>query len=145
MSPKLTGLLSISRAEVWLSLQSSLLLPVVAASLRLAGFQRTYLWLDQPLAGEEPNDIAPISRSVNRAAYHLPGFNPACLPRSLVLWHLLRRRGTPAQLCIGVAKERDQLMAHAWVESNGQVVNDRPDVAQRYAPIDFLYSSPEDA
>lgn len=125
--------------------QSILLLPVVAISLRLAGFRKTYRWLDRPLAGKALEEIGPVSQSVNRAAHHWPGFNPTCLPRSLVLWHLLRRRGAPAQLRIGVTKEGEQLSAHAWVENEGQVINDRPDIAQRYAPIEFLYLPPESA
>lgn len=128
-----------TRAEVWLLIQSILLLPVVASSLRLVGFRKTYHWLHRPLVGEANDDVNMVSRSVDRAAHNLPGFNPTCLPRSLTLWHLLRRRGTPAQLQIGVAKIDGQLAAHAWVESDGKVVNDRPDIAQYYPSIDFQY------
>jgi hypothetical protein len=48
--------------------------------------------------------------------------NP-CLPRALAALILLRRRGVPAELRIGVARdEGGALKAHAWVESEGAVV-----------------------
>lgn len=46
-----------------------------------------------------------------------------CLPQALATQTLLARRGYPAQLRIGVAKSDAGLLeAHAWVESDGQVV-----------------------
>lgn len=48
--------------------------------------------------------------------------NP-CLPRALAALVLLRRRGVPAELRIGVGRDADgALKAHAWVESEGAVV-----------------------
>jgi hypothetical protein len=35
---------------------------------------------------------------------------------------MLERRGYPAFLCVGVAKEGDELRAHAWVECSGVAV-----------------------
>jgi hypothetical protein len=39
-----------------------------------------------------------------------------CLPRALATHAMLRRRGIPSRLCLGVAREQDKLAAHAWVE-----------------------------
>jgi hypothetical protein len=71
---------------------------------------------------------------VDVAARHLP-WRPTCLPRSLVLWFLLRRQGVPAELRIGIQKHDRQLEAHAWVEVDQRVVNDTPDIAARYPPF----------
>ncbi len=40
----------------------------------------------------------------------------ACLPRALAAQAMLRRRGIASRLCLGVAREGDELLAHAWVE-----------------------------
>lgn len=118
--------------------QATVLLPFVAASLRLAGFQKTYRWLegsqpDRPQAVE-----AWVSESVDMAMRNFPFYQPTCLSRSLVLWHMLRRQGTPAELHIGVRKADGDFVAHAWVEHAGQVINDAPDIAERFAPLDTL-------
>jgi hypothetical protein len=38
------------------------------------------------------------------------------LPRALAAQAMLRRRGIASRLCLGVAREGDELLAHAWVE-----------------------------
>lgn len=47
-----------------------------------------------------------------------------CLPKSLTIYHLVRRQGIPAELCIGVKKF--PFAAHAWVEYGGRIVDDFP-------------------
>jgi len=56
-----------------------------------------------------------------------------CLQRSAVLTCLLRRYGFPAQMVIGTQKL--PFRAHAWVELDGRVVNDKQDMPQLYAEI----------
>jgi len=56
-----------------------------------------------------------------------------CLARSLVVWFLLRRRGIDAVLVIGAADPGDGVLpAHAWVEVDGEPVNDDAGVRVRY-------------
>ncbi len=46
-----------------------------------------------------------------------------CLPQALAAESLLTRGGLPAELQIGVKKTPEgKLLAHAWVESEGQIV-----------------------
>lgn len=113
------------------------MLPLVALSLRLFGFQKTYQWLEVPASS--PKSVSPqkTSDSVDRAARHHPFHRPTCLSRSLVLWYLLRRRGSPAEVRIGVQTTKGHFAAHAWVEQDGQVMNDTPDIGQRYSAIDL--------
>ena len=40
----------------------------------------------------------------------------SCLSRALAAQTMLRRRGVPSRLCLGVAKEGEALAAHAWIE-----------------------------
>ena len=57
-----------------------------------------------------------------------------CLQRSAATTLLLRRRGIAAEMVIGA-----QLLpfkSHAWVESEGSVVNDKPYVREIYRILD---------
>ena len=57
-----------------------------------------------------------------------------CLSRSAVTTCLLRQRGIAARMVIGCNKI--PFKAHAWVELNGEVVNDRKRVQQTYKVLD---------
>ena len=57
-----------------------------------------------------------------------------CLQRSAVTARLLRWHGFPAEMVIGVRQV--PFYAHAWVELEGTVVNDKPYVSQVYAVIE---------
>lgn len=60
---------------------------------------------------------------------------PNCLPRSLSLWRMLRRRGVDAVVRIGAKMSERRLDGHAWVEVGGHVINDRPDIAKDFTPL----------
>src|SRR6185437_10247581 len=62
------------------------------------------------------------------------GKEALCLQRSAALTCLLRRHGVPAQLVIGA--QQVPFKAHAWVEVDGIVVNDKPYVPEMYAALD---------
>jgi hypothetical protein len=57
-----------------------------------------------------------------------------CLQRSAATACLLKRFGVPAQLVIGA--QQIPFKAHAWVEVNGRVVNDKPYTPEMYAVLD---------
>lgn len=57
-----------------------------------------------------------------------------CLQRSAATTCLLRRHGVPAQLVIGA--QQLPFKAHAWVEVDGRVVNDKPYMHEMYAVLD---------
>ena len=44
-----------------------------------------------------------------------PWMQAACLPRALAAQAMLRRRGVASRLCLGVAREGQELSAHAWL------------------------------
>ena len=56
-----------------------------------------------------------------------------CLQRSAATSCLLKRHGIFAQMVIGA--QRLPFKAHAWVEVDGRVVNDKPYVAEMYAVL----------
>jgi hypothetical protein len=63
-----------------------------------------------------------------------------CLQRSAATTRLLKRYGIPAVMVIGV--EQMPFQAHAWVEVDSHVVNDRPYMREKYIVLDVC-SKPE--
>jgi hypothetical protein len=131
----------LSPAERWLLAQALALLPLTALALRAVGFRRGLAVLARlaPVRAAAGGDEAALvaegraaARLVDAAARH-GAYRAGCLPRSLTLWWLLRRRGIDGRLRIGVRKEAGRFQAHAWVEYGGAVLNDRADVSERYA------------
>jgi hypothetical protein len=57
-----------------------------------------------------------------------------CLQRSAVTACLLKRHGVPAQMVLGI--QQIPFRAHAWVEVDGSVVNDKPYTPEMYAVLD---------
>lgn len=57
-----------------------------------------------------------------------------CLQRSAATACLLKDHGVPAQLVIGA--QHMPFRAHAWVEVNGRVVNDKSYTNELYAVLD---------
>ena len=57
-----------------------------------------------------------------------------CLQRSAATTCLLRGYGIPAQMVIGA--QHLPFRAHAWVEVNGLVVNDKPYTREMYSVLD---------
>ena len=123
------------------------ILPAVTLFLKLFGYKRLLGWLDRtspPVshtvkskAGpEQARMIERYARAVALAASRGPVFG-TCLSRSLTLQWLLRWRQIEADLCIGVRRQAGVFEAHAWLERNGIVINDRPEVQQEFVPLDL--------
>jgi hypothetical protein len=76
-----------------------------------------------PRQRQQPTEasIRRLAGAVERVSHFVPA--AACLTQALAAHVLLRRRGVLTRLHIGVAKDKEQrFMAHAWVESQGEVV-----------------------
>jgi hypothetical protein len=58
-----------------------------------------------------------------------------CLQRSIVTVCLLKRHGIDA--CMVIGAHPVLFRVHAWVESAGRVVNDKPSVKEIYAVLDY--------
>lgn len=116
------------------------LLPAVSAGLRLVGLRRM-IALGEALApasrrrGEgDPRGVARTAWLVEVAGRcYLP--RPTCLAKALVVFSLLRRRGLPAELVIGVSKTQRPLEGHAWVELGGAAIVVADPGPTRYAVL----------
>ena len=74
-----------------------------------------------------------VSMAVNYACIWYPK-QALCLQRSFVTTYLLRKHGIAAQMVLGAQKL--PFKAHAWVEVEGQAVNERSNVQATYAVWD---------
>jgi len=125
--------------------QAPIALPLAALGLHRFGLRRVQSFLDRrPGKRVPPVDPSIRQAELERLAWivkvaSMYGAWPAnCLQRSVVLWWFLRRRGHDGDLRIGVRRDKltGALDFHAWLECEGRVLNDQPDVRQRYATFD---------
>jgi hypothetical protein len=134
---------ALSSQEKRLFLQAMASLPLVRIGLKTVGYQR----LRSLLAKATRRQATPRSRqadvgNIARAAAQMVHIaartrlgRANCLPRALTLWGLLRRKGIDSDLCIGVQKNSGTIQAHAWVEYQGQPLNEAPDVQLEFASL----------
>ena len=85
------------------------------------------------------SNISPhqISRIVERGARISIGRKDSCLRHSLLLWWILKQRGIYSELRVGVNSQEGKLDGHAWVEVDGQPVNDRKGISELYTMIEL--------
>jgi hypothetical protein len=108
------------------------------AVMRLGGFHALYAAVRKFPLRREGSSGAEQVQSVLCAAMQRAAslyFRRArCLQRSAATTCLLRWYGVPAEMVIAVQKF--PFRAHAWVECNGIVVNDRSEVQQRFVVLE---------
>ena len=134
--------LALHPADRRLFMQAELLFILVGPGLKIIGLRRCQRLLQRlvtrqrpmPAPADAPTSARRTVTMMRMAARHTLG-QPTCLPQSLVCLALLRRQGIEGDLRIGTRRDGGKFEAHAWVEYQGQVLNDRPDVRQRFAPF----------
>ena len=114
-----------------MTIQALLILVLGDIGFRVLGFPRVFLFVDRrmrramkeaaamPAQRRIVHQVVEAVRTASRYCYRR---RLDCLPRSLAIFVLLRRRGVPARLHIGV--KRFPFAAHAWVECLGEVLDD---------------------
>lgn len=131
-------------SERWLLLRSAVLLPATTLALRWFGFRRCYVTYarlarrssHRQLMNEQDKIQAErIATIIALANERYAPHKAMCLSKSLVLWHALRTIGIPANLELGARTITGAFEAHAWVEYDGIVLDDVPNVAQIYEPF----------
>lgn len=137
ITSKLQKLREMSRAEHAVVLRAGVALPIVAAGLRvwsLGTIQSRLSPVPGVSHGIDPSRVAFLVEKV--ASNHV--YRANCLERSLVLWWLLEREGIRSEIRFGVRPSRNGAAPdfHAWVEKDGNVLNDRPDIADEFLPFD---------
>ena len=105
--------------------EAAIMLVLARLAVRFIPPARVFAWANRPprrirrFAIDEANWISWAVENVGAR----PWMHSLCLPRALAAHAMLRRRGIASQLCLGVAREGDELAAHAWVEiGNNKIV-----------------------
>jgi len=119
----------------------SLMVLGVRAALQVLPYRTVQRWLAQ--GARDVSSLAPevvharrrrIVSLVAATSKHLLGDKP-CLTQALVAQRLLRQQGYDTELRIGVTKDGEELLAHAWLEREGQVVIGGQSSQGRYVPL----------
>ena len=134
-------LLGLGLRDITLLLEAWLLLAWVDFVISVLPYRYWSHWLkgatkagqDFAAKGREKDIAGIIQLSEAAARNHLRPMN--CLRRCLAQQRLLRRRQVSSHMHIGVRKTAKGLEAHAWLTSQGQVLNDEPNVGDRYSQL----------
>lgn len=108
-------------------LRCGLVIAWLKVLLRIRGFSGTLAWVHRrvgrlPASSDvEIEKVKAVEYRVAMAGALYPG-RAKCLEQSLTLYYLLRRHRVAARYCQGVQPYPFQ--AHAWIEYQGEVVND---------------------
>ncbi len=117
----------------------------IELGLTLCSFTSVLRFLMRPRARCIPADGAAAHQRLSRftaAIFRRWPWRLKCLPRSLILLTLLRRRGLAAELKVGVNKSPEAFQAHAWLEHEGQIVLDTPEVRTSFQAVLSLARCP---
>jgi hypothetical protein len=121
--------------SVWVRVQC------VTVGLRLLGFQRLCRLIRKTAASSQ----APVGDSllyaqqtaalVNRIIKGYFLFGVSCLEASIALWWILLSKGIISDLRLGVRTITGRFESHAWVEYEGNVLNDLEAISVIYTPM----------
>ena len=115
-------------------LRCIMLLAFCDAALRVFGFART-LRFARRISNRSSSDISrdvvqPTLRNILIATAFYPG-RSKCLEQAVVSFVLLRRRGVPVDVRLGV--QPYPFFAHAWLELDGHPLTESAEVISRFA------------
>ena len=131
MIKRLIQLARLPRADRALLLEAVAIVTVAQVLIRVLRFSRLAPRLGTHMA-ESPatQDREMLGRArrirwaIGSAARHLP-WKPVCLPQALTAQWMLRRRGIPSTLYLGIDPS-DSYEAHAWVRAGRIIVTGGP-------------------
>lgn len=90
---------------------------------------------DAPLLGADARIVRKVIWAADVTSHYLLPDRP-CLTKALVAQMLLSRRGCQTTLRIGVLRDSDRsLLAHAWLEHNGNIVVGHLNDLWRFTPL----------
>ncbi len=108
-------------------------------SIRTLGFAKTVAILGVLPSLPERRSLDPHNAKAWAQTIDRVGGRPyggTCLDQSVFLWFVMRLHRLDGDIRIGITRDGSKIEGHAWVELDGLVVNDRPDVAESYAVFD---------
>ena len=114
---------SLSSKERRLLLRTVVLLALLRVALSLSSFVRLKKYLARRAVLHPMPQCVSVDQivwAVRTAAAYVPG--ATCLTQALAAKYQLERSGRHGRIHIGVAKDKGQFSAHAWLEYEGQTV-----------------------
>lgn len=122
---RLFRLLLLRPNSLWLLFKTFILLGLIRLGLwqlSFANLRKFLTFFSHRISANSDRQVKVdcIVWAVNKSSQYMPGVK--CLARALTTEVLMNQYGHQPQLRIGVAKRRGKLEAHAWVESQGQVL-----------------------
>src|SRR5271165_3238858 len=122
-----------------LFLRAVALLPLIGMSLHTRGYKKTLNWMQRRLQNASmpavgtPRELVQRTCRMVRAAELHGLVRCTCLEESLALWYLLGQQNITSRVRIGVRKQTETFEAHAWVEYEGEALNQPGELHQHYA------------
>ena len=114
----------------WLALR------LVRVLLWMLGYRKTVLVLARlspaPRRAGYTGSMRVAARAIERVDGWWPNQPRGCLRRSLLFWWLFRWLGYSSEIRTGVHRGDGEFKLHAWVESRGIILNDRPVKVRQY-------------
>jgi hypothetical protein len=112
---------TIRRKYLW---EAAIMLAFARLAIRFVPAVRIFAWAARPpkvICRFAEDEVGWISWAVETIGTK-QWMRAVCLPQALAAQTMLRRRGIASSLCLGVSREGDTLLAHAWVEIRGKVI-----------------------
>ncbi len=137
---RLHKVFQLSPAERLILGQAWVLFLLVELALRILPFTRLLTLSSKMFLKQKGGLSSPLNPSVSRLAWLVEvasRYTPVtatCLKKALVLSWLLGRRGTRAELRIGVGRDEGGLRAHAWLDHDGKVILGHQEI-ERYETV----------
>ena len=106
---------TVKRRYLW---EAALMLALARLAVHFVPAARIFAWADRSPRHVNRfacDEVSWITWAVARISNN-PQMNALCLARALAAHAMLRRRGIASRLCIGVARDDQELLVHAWVE-----------------------------
>ena len=120
-------------------------IPFLWVLLKWMDLPRLLRWLDHPANQRRPlkeDDFKRVHLIWNYAHFVVVRIlrmkNP-CLYRSLILFHLLRKKGLHSQIHFGIKRDVSPIEGHSWLSLNGESFLEKVDPELTYMDI---YSYP---
>lgn len=131
--------------EVKLTVRAAAVLLAAPVLLKRYDIRRTVDILT-PRRGLKDKKRIPQDRVIYLCQRVLNGYarvaqNPNCLRRSLLLYHCLRRHGTPVEINFGVKMGQEELKGHCWLTTSDGLVEDREEMVRQFTPMFSLPKS----
>ena len=128
-----------------LIIKATLLLLVVRLWLYFFSFKSIYNFIRKERKNNDLNTNNTISKteviwSVEATSNHLP-FISTCLIKALAAYILLSNYNHQSNIKIGITKPKNNILdAHAWIESNGEIIMGKNYKLPEYKELEIIKS-----